>query len=240
MHNVQISSSVWPCFLRCLFDLTAYTCLPLNCLSSAIFFPWSADHHGLSISSSTSKFIACWTWKKSLWRMFPQKPCLETQGKVGGKPQGFIASMEGSPYAWFHSPFKPNKEAGNTHCLQKKLTDCINLFIYICFSLVHVGLFSNDLPQHLCPLSFQALPKNQQTHRSTEVEVRGIAKPPPLGEGWGSQISKVTGFFWTPNFGTIVCIHIRSLKSWCLEIWCKVTFGGGCPRIVVQFIGKKL
>ena len=112
----------------------------------------------------------------------------------------------------------PTKKLGTLIVCKKKLTDCINLFTYICFSLVHVGLFSNDLPQHLCPLSFQALPKNQQTHRSTEVEVRGIAKPPPLGEGWGSQISKVTGFFWTPNFGTIVCIHIRSLKSWCLEI----------------------
>lgn len=125
----------------------------------------------------------------------------------------------------------PTKKLGTLIVCKKKLTDCINLFIYICFSLVHVGLFSNDLPQHLCPLSFQALPKNQQTHRSTEVEVRGIAKPPPLGEGWGSQISKVTGFFWTPNFGTIVCIHIRSLKSWCLEIWCKVTFGGGVQEL---------
>ena len=179
-----MSSSVWPCFLWCLFDLTAYNCLPLNCLSSAIFFPRSADHHGLSISSSTSKFIACcWTWKKSRWRMFPQKPRLETQEKVGGNSAGFIASMEGPPYACFHSPCKPNKEAGNTHCLQQK-THWLYKFIYVS-SLVHVGLFSHDLPQHLCRLSFQALPKNQQTHRSTQVEVRGIAKPPPLRVGFG-------------------------------------------------------
>lgn len=164
--------------------------------------------------------------------MFPQKPCLETQGKVGGKPQGFIASMEGSPYAWFHSPFKPNKEAGSTHCLQKKtrwLYKSIYLYMFLVGSCWFIQQWS---PSTSLSVEFPSIAKesaNPPLHWGGGKRHRQTTTP---GRRMGVPNFQSHRFFLDPKFWDhCLYIHIRSLKSWCLEIWCKVTFGGGVQEL---------